>query len=246
MILTCPECTTRYQTDASQFAPDGRKVRCAKCGHVWLQMPPAPEPDADLEVRHVEPEPEAESEPEPAAAAPRREAFAPAPRVEPAAAAASRSRLPARPGRLEQVVIGVGWVMLAVLVLGVGWSGLHYRQNIAAVWPQSSSLYATMGMRVNTRGLEFHDKTAHFESDGQQDVLIITGHLLNTTSRELSVPAIRVSLMDADKRVLTHWNFTAGIAMLHPGQQATFHTQLASPPPAARNIELSFAAERAN
>jgi predicted Zn finger-like uncharacterized protein len=60
MILTCPECTTRYQTDASQFAPDGRKVRCAKCGHVWLQMPPAPEPEAGLEDASETPEPEAE------------------------------------------------------------------------------------------------------------------------------------------------------------------------------------------
>ncbi len=243
MILTCPECTTRYQTDASQFAPDGRKVRCAKCSHVWFQAPPQPEPEADLEITHVEPEPEAEPEP---VAAPRREAFAPAPRVEPAPAA--RSRLPARPGRLGQLGIGAGWVVLVLIVLGVGWSGYRYRQSIASVWPQSSSLYAAIGMRVNTRGLEFRDRNAHFETDGQQDVLVITGHLLNTTSRELSVPAIRVSLMDADKRVLYHWSFSAGISMLHPGQQATFHTQMTSPPPAARNIELSFAAaaERAN
>jgi predicted Zn finger-like uncharacterized protein len=238
MILTCPECTTRYQTDASQFAPDGRKVRCAKCSHVWFQAPPAPEPEQGLEDASDTPEPEAEP-----VAAPKREAFAPAPRVE---QVRSQPRFAARPGRLEQLGIGAGWALLGVIVLAVGWSGLHYRQSIASLWPQSSSLYAAVGMRVNTRGLEFHDKSAHFETDGQQDVLVITGHLLNTTSRELSVPPIRVSLMDSGKHELYHWNFSAGVATLHPGQLATFHTQLPSPPTAARDIELRFAAERAN
>jgi predicted Zn finger-like uncharacterized protein len=239
MILTCPECTTRYQTDASQFAPDGRKVRCAKCGHVWHQAAPAPEPEAGLEDEAAAP-PEPEAEP---VVTPKREAFAPSPRVE---AAPARSRFAARPPVLARLGLVAGWAALALIVLGVGWSGMHYRKSIASLWPQSSSLYAAVGMRVNTRGLEFHDRTAHFETDGQQDVLVITGHLLNTTSRELSVPQIRVSLMDAGKRELYHWSFSAGVQTLHPGQLATFHTQLPSPPAAARDIELRFAAEHAN
>jgi len=40
MILACPECRTRYQTDALNFPPAGRKVRCAKCGHIWHQQAP--------------------------------------------------------------------------------------------------------------------------------------------------------------------------------------------------------------
>lgn len=242
MILTCPECATRYQADASQFAPDGRKVRCAKCGHVWHQAAPQPEPEAALEDTGITAEPETEPE-----APPTREAYAPppTPRVEPKLAAGP-SGFSSRPPLLERLGLGVGWAALAAMVLVIGWAGVHYRQSIARLWPQSSSLYASLGMRVNTRGLEFRDKTAHFETDGQQDVLVITGHLLNTTSRMLSVPAIRVALMDADKHELYHWNFSAGVSTLHPGQQATFHTQLVKPPPTARNIELSFAAERAN
>lgn len=40
MIITCPSCSTRYPVDAASFAPAGRKVRCAKCGHNWHQAPP--------------------------------------------------------------------------------------------------------------------------------------------------------------------------------------------------------------
>lgn len=41
MIITCPSCSARYPVDAASFAPAGRKVRCAKCGHTWHQAPPA-------------------------------------------------------------------------------------------------------------------------------------------------------------------------------------------------------------
>ncbi len=33
MILTCPQCETRYQVSGSKFPAAGRNVRCAKCGN---------------------------------------------------------------------------------------------------------------------------------------------------------------------------------------------------------------------
>jgi len=48
MILTCPACDTRYQADEANFPPAGRKVRCAKCGHVWHQQGSAPAPEPDV------------------------------------------------------------------------------------------------------------------------------------------------------------------------------------------------------
>src|SRR5512134_2112622 len=49
-LLICPACGTRYETKAV-LPPEGRKVRCSKCAHVWqafpVQAPPvvaAPQP----------------------------------------------------------------------------------------------------------------------------------------------------------------------------------------------------------
>ena len=39
-LIICPVCETRYETQAV-FPPDGRKVRCSKCAHVWQAMPVA-------------------------------------------------------------------------------------------------------------------------------------------------------------------------------------------------------------
>ncbi len=46
MIIECPACATRYNIQAS-FPPEGRAVRCAKCGHVWRATPLADPDEAD-------------------------------------------------------------------------------------------------------------------------------------------------------------------------------------------------------
>lgn len=70
MIITCPSCSARYPVDAASFAPSGRKVRCAKCGHTWHQAPPTDLPRSSDEgaaaENAVEPA-EAETTPEPVA-----------------------------------------------------------------------------------------------------------------------------------------------------------------------------------
>src|SRR5680860_318561 len=37
-LIICPVCETRYEIKAA-FPPEGRKVRCTKCSHVWQAMP---------------------------------------------------------------------------------------------------------------------------------------------------------------------------------------------------------------
>ncbi|MBM3543605.1 MAG: hypothetical protein FJX44_03735 [Alphaproteobacteria bacterium] len=37
-LIICPACGARYETKAV-FPPEGRKVRCSKCTHVWQAMP---------------------------------------------------------------------------------------------------------------------------------------------------------------------------------------------------------------
>jgi predicted Zn finger-like uncharacterized protein len=228
MILTCPQCETRYQTDASQFVPAGRKVRCAKCGHVWHQAPPEPE----IELVPV-------SEPQPYAAttaAPQRSAYAPStgfsePEVE---------RPPPRRWG-EQLGIAAGWAGLVAITLAIGWSAFNFRQEVAVLWPQSSSLYSAIGMKVNARGLEFSDVKSRHETQDGQSVLAVTGKLVNISAHELSVPPIRVTLTDRDKRELYNWSFQASVATLEPGQSVTFLTRMSSPPPGAKHLQLHLA-----
>ena len=43
MILTCPECQSRYLLNSAVISAGGQKVRCSKCEHVWHQDPEEPE-----------------------------------------------------------------------------------------------------------------------------------------------------------------------------------------------------------
>jgi hypothetical protein len=135
-----------------------------------------------------------------------------------------------------------GWLGLVGVILVIGWSALTYRQQIATVWPQAASLYSALGLHVNTRGLDFVDVAYHREAEDGQQVLAVSGKLVNISAHEQSVPPIEVTLTDDSKRMLYHWSFSPSVQTLRPGQQAAFTTRLSSPPSGARHLELRFAA----
>jgi predicted Zn finger-like uncharacterized protein len=248
MILICPACQTRYQVDAAKFPPEGRTVRCARCGEVWHQshpqaeMPPAPEPEAVPEpVPERVPEPVFAPPPEPPAEEPPREYYAQPegrdaePQAEEPPPARPRSPLPRR------LALGTGWLALAAAVAAVVFVMAVWRQQVVQVWPQSASLYAAFGTKVNPLGLEIGEVKSNQAPQNGQIVLTVSGALTNVTGKELPVPQIRVGLADGDKRELYHWTFAPEVMTLKPGQTTHFVTRLSSPPEGARHLEVRFA-----
>ena len=238
MILTCPQCATRYQVDADKFPPAGRNVRCAKCSHVWHQLGPAPEPDPGVEIIvHELP-----------------------PRTAPAEFEAtdlrSAAHAPMSPMRqqrqederestgsswLRGIAVAGGWLFLVVLVLVIGWGAVVFRDDVATWLPQSSSLYAAVGLRVYPRGIDLADIAYRRQVEDGQIVLAVSGNIVNRSAHELSVPLLRVALFDADKHELYHWTFVSAVSTLKPGESARFRTRLSSPPPGTHDIEVRFA-----
>lgn len=41
MKIACPNCSTKYSLKEQALGASGRKMKCAKCEHVWLALPPA-------------------------------------------------------------------------------------------------------------------------------------------------------------------------------------------------------------
>ena len=225
MILTCPASATRYQADEAKFPPQGRQVRCAKCGHVWHQPGP---------VAVAEPEMAAASDPlhAPEPSLSRTRAFAPAATVQ--------EGEPLARGAMLAVV--VGWIALIAAILAIGYSAVRYRQEISVIWPQSAGVYSSLGMKVNAHGIDFSHVDYRRENEDGQTVLAVTGNIVNSGSRELPVPQnVRVTLSDSSNHELYHWNFTPNVQTLKPGQSSPFLTRLSSPPAAARHLEVRFA-----
>jgi predicted Zn finger-like uncharacterized protein len=244
MILTCPQCATRYQADAAKFPSDGRNVRCAKCGTVWHQIGPAPEPDPETEIFVREPALAAIPSPpesEGIASQPRVAAFAPSAAAtvdEPAPAPAHRAA-----ATLGGIAVAGGWTLLIGLVLGIGWAAVNFRDNIATWLPQTSSFYAATGLPVNPRGIDFADVAQQIRTEDGQQVLAVTGRIVNRSNHELNVPLVRVGLFDMDRHELYHWTFVPGVSTLKPGASAKFRTRLSSPPAGTHDIEVRFAQE---
>lgn len=255
MILTCPQCATRYQTDAAKFPPEGRKVRCAKCSHVWHQDAAAPEPEPGIELTQpkavaapvvTETAPAAESfqtepartEPPVAAPAPaaQRTAYAPSPGVAPPLSA---SKVRARSG--ERIAVVFGWFAFALIVVAIGWSTVRFREAIAGAWPQSASLYAAIGMKVNASGIDITNVQSVRTMQGGQPVLAVQGKLVNLTARAVAIPQLSVRLMDDDQHTLDHWTFSANTNVLKPRQAISFSTRRTNPHEDARHLEVSFA-----
>jgi len=238
MILTCPACATRYQADEAKFPPDGRQVRCAKCGNVWHQ--PGPVPEA-APLAAAAPEPAIADPTEPEGGSVRPDSVS---RTRAGMAASASVPAPPRPrlALLPMLGVALGWFALIVGVLLIGLSAVRYREYVAVIWPQSAGVYSKLGMAVNTHGIDFVHVNYRRESEDGQMVLAVTGQIVNNGPRELPVPqSVRVTLSDAGKHELYHWNFTPGAITLRPGQSIPFLTRLSSPPASARHLEVRFA-----
>ncbi|MBV9550313.1 MAG: zinc-ribbon domain-containing protein [Alphaproteobacteria bacterium] len=233
MILTCPSCSTRYTVDEAKFPPAGRTVRCAKCGHSWHQSAPAPEPVPEP----VAIEPTADIVAPPEESVP----FTPASTTR-AYAPPAQMRDEPRGQTLQMVAVAAGWIGLIAVVLLIGWSAVRYRQDIAAIWPQTASVYSGMGLKVNAGGIDFRNVDKKYEREDGQPVLVVTGQIVNLASRELPVPqSVRITLTDADNRELYHWSVKPAAPTLKAGGVLPFRTRLSSPPAAARFAVVSFA-----
>lgn len=245
MILTCPECATRYEVDGANFPAGGRKVRCKKCGNVWHQ-PGEPQNVERAEIEETIFNPPAEpSVPEPEQK----------PTVEPEIGREPEWRAPESESDAQEeddaskprkvVAIGAltiaGWAGLVVAVLMIGWSVATFRTQIVSAWPKSASLFLGLGMTVNARGLDFADVHHTRQTEDGQPVLLITGKLVNVSSKKLDVPPLRVTLSDENSRPLYEWSFEPSNSPLAPGQSVRFRTRLSNPPSAARHVDIRFA-----
>ncbi len=231
MILTCPNCATRYEADAAKFLPDGRKVRCAKCGHTWHQVVPAPEAIAGTAADQAVLEAPALSVQAPPKVVPDGPSVA---EVRSAVVDKQKAGTGWRAGALT------GWAALIVVLALLSWTAVKFRQEIVSIWPQTATFYAAVGMDVNSVGLAFQDVSYRVTSEDDQPILHIKGTIINITQRELAVPQIHAALTDEDRRDLFYWKIDPGARNLSPGKTTTFSARVPSPPSGARHVDLKF------
>ena len=235
MILNCPSCSTRFLIDPALLEPNGRRVRCGRCGDGWFQAPTgAPEGGAVASAEAA------------ASTIPRLQEFDEARRR--SAGARMMALTGPKVARRWPSPIAMGWTALAVVVVVLATGLLLGRDQLIAHLPETEKLYAATGLLPAAEpekigdGLELRDvRSIKRLVDGQQ-TLLIEGNIINASDGAKIVPKLRASVTDADGVELTHWTFSANGKDLEPGDSTTFQTSAESPAEGV-NLSLIFVAD---
>jgi predicted Zn finger-like uncharacterized protein len=241
MILTCPECSTRYLIEPTVLGTEGRMVRCSKCDNTWVQTPveDAADPveaaeDVDTEQQATEDgaaEEATTEEVDPFEAAAERRAR----RAAAAAPAAGRER--------RSRAAAVLWTLLIMSMVGVLGAGFVLRDNVIQMWPAAEQLYRMAGLEraAPGAGLGFRNVSWKASSQGDDRLLTIKGEVANISKDVLTVPDIQGVLFDKNNRELQRWTFKAPEGRLLPGENVAFSTELKNPAAGYSRLTIVFA-----
>ncbi|UAL09015.1 MJ0042-type zinc finger domain-containing protein [Caulobacter segnis] len=251
MILTCPECASRYFVDDSKVGAAGRVVRCASCGHRWTARN---EEAGDLfeapEASSLAGQPGgAEQDPEAAAAA----AAGDAETEEPPVSALPGEELPkvfraranAERRLREATTTGVIWAGMAAAMAVVVVAALIFRIDVVRILPGAAGAYAAVGLPVNTVGLVI-DRDSIKAQPSMQDghaVVTVTGTIRNITEHEVTAPPLRVELLNKDEKRVAGQLAGAANAKIPPGEVRHFSITFLNPPRTAKDLQIGFATE---
>jgi predicted Zn finger-like uncharacterized protein len=235
MILTCPECATRYFVGDDQVGATGRTVKCAACRHRWTAHA---EPELDLSISGEE----GAIGREPPTLNP-----APAPLDElPGEELPKVFRAKAQTERRvrEAATTGIVWAGMTAMLIVMGIGAFVMREGVVRVWPKSASAYAAVGIEVNRIGLELED--IRFEpalQDGHA-ALSVSGVIRNIRSEPVTAPPLQISLINKqDKRVMAKIAQAAD-PVIPAGETRHFAVVLLDPPKTAATIEVGFVTDK--
>lgn len=233
MILTCPECATRYFVGDDLVGPGGRSVRCASCGHRWTARG---EPDLEL---FVDPEQGAVSRPPDPAPDP---VFDTPVSELPGEELPKVFRAKAQTERRvrEAQATGVIWGGMAVFVSATVALGVLFKTDVARLWPRSASAFAAAGQPVNRVGLEIEKVTFEPTLQDGHAALAVRGVLRNITGKDVVSPPLQISLLNRQGRRVMAKIAVINNPKIPAGQTRGFSIALLDPPTTSVELDVTF------
>jgi predicted Zn finger-like uncharacterized protein len=234
MILTCPNCATRYFLHDVLVGRAGRTVKCTACASTWRAEAVDEEP---LTLQAPSPDLGGPVEAEPAALR-----ALPADRLSQTFRARAQEQRKVR----EAAATGAIWAGLAagfVLLIALG---AVFRMDVVRLWPKTASAYAAAGLPVNTTGLIIEQVKASPGVDNGHPAVMVSGVMRNVVDRTVNAPPLRVSLLGKDGRPVAHKLADApDTAPIRAGETRHFSISMPDPPKSASDVEVTFVLDMA-
>lgn len=262
MKIYCPKCHTCYSIEIGLIPADGKKLRCAACGEVWLcthkDMVAIKASSKDGVPQNVI----ANEEGQILAAPPLEESKENTENVSDNEMSQIFSRLkdesstvdkelqsqPTRKKFFQKLKKLLGWnsrltigleVFLLLLILGL--SIFAKRYDIVRKFPQAEQFFALIGVpsRIIGEGLEFQNIVRSYDNKEKPDLLTIKGFVYNSTDSELSVPTALINLYNTDAHLLKQAKRDLEIENISSQTKAAFSLKI-NIPTEAKYILLTF------
>jgi len=238
MILSCPSCNTRYLVPDAAVGPSGRQVRCANCRHSWFQEPMVldlAEGPSDLfassQPTSVPPSPVVP--PPQYQAAPNVREDEVVARYDGPAESPTLPDPAFRPRRNVGRLLTIASIIFAlILIAAIG--------AVVAIGPET--LAQRLGVTPTPMPLviKITRKPDRRETASGNELLAVTGQIVNPTQITQPVRDIRAELRDTQGRTVYSWTITRPVAQLGPGGTADFDSAAVDIPRGAKNLHLSF------
>ena len=233
MIIVCKNCKATFLVPSNVFAKGAKTFRCAKCDHVWKEVPPAkashhstPQPFSPPPPPHIPPQPIPEQA-----------------QIEPPLVI-QRPQEPSAPldfARIRRLAIfaaavASGLFFLFSLIFVAGHS------LIIQKWPHLQPVYVMLGLAKDP--LEDNLMLAGISS-GRRYLngamhLVVEGTIVSHAKNRQVIPTIMAEAIGPDGRTIESWRIEPPQATIDPNTTIPFSSAIIPPKENAVEVSLSF------
>lgn len=194
MILTCPNCTTRFLLSAQALAPDGRTVKCSNCEQEWFETPDEGELDGGSHDEGDSSDTYLTQEHEdiPDAIKPFNEYVEEHQQNDDGTDEQSKTK---EGGRVA------GYLAAAVVGVAVFGALLAFKPAVYSAFPASAGFYHMLGSDISVPGERLVFDRVKVNALNEQAILI-EGTILNKTSEEQILRPIEASIRNEAGKVI--------------------------------------------
>ena len=216
MILTCDECSTRYVVDPVAIGPNGRTVRCSRCGYSW-----GTPPNENLSPR----EPIFEDV---------------KPNVRPLSPGTNLPVIQKEPDNCASVIL---WILVLTVIFGSVGSAVWKRDFIMTRVPETAEIFSAFGLVSEPPGygLQVQEISQNLKrTEDGKTVIKIKGFVVYISDKTRIVPDLVIRIYDKDHNVVMREKFAPSALRILPRERISFIADMVDPPPQRNQLNITF------